>query len=176
MEKNRHSKIVAINTEITGKIFVVVVISLLIFAATLIKVPFYPVPFTLQTLALPLICFFSSRKRVLQGLALFAVYRILQSGHEFLLTSGYVAGFFPMACILTLKHSGSILKLFGKILAAQIIVLLLGALTLSLFIGPKQAFACGFLFFVPAEILKALIAAGLYNLVPPRFKNFPMER
>jgi biotin transporter BioY len=85
-------------------VFIPVAISLLAFAATFAEVPFYPVPFTLQTLALPLVCLFSSRKHTLQGVALFAMYRVMQAGAGIFLTIGYIAGFFAMAWILTSKR------------------------------------------------------------------------
>jgi biotin transporter BioY len=68
------------------------------------------------------------------------------------------------------------MRLLAKVMWAQFIVLLFGAAVLSLSIGLKQAFVCGFLFFVPAEVLKAAIVAGIYSLAAPKAENFPAER
>jgi biotin transport system substrate-specific component len=159
-------------------VLIPVAISLLVFASTFVRVPFYPVPFTLQTLALPLVCLFSSRKHALQGVALFAMYRIMQAGPEIFLTIGYVAGFFAMVWILTTSktHAMGIFGLFAKVVWAQFVVLSLGTVVLSLSIGLKRAFVHGFLFFVLADILKAVIAVGIYNLVAPEARKFSAER
>jgi biotin transport system substrate-specific component len=157
--------------------FISVAISLLVFASTFVRVPFYPVPFTLQTLVLPLICLFSSRKHALQGVALFAVCRVVQAGPEIFLTIGYIAGFFAMVWILTSKaRAVGTLGLFARVIWAQFIILFLGAVVLSLSIGLKRAFVYGFLFFALAEILKAVIVVGIYSLVAPKVKNFSAER
>ncbi|MDR1255651.1 MAG: biotin transporter BioY [Puniceicoccales bacterium] len=178
ISKNWHLEITPMASWAMGKkVFIPIVISALIFGATLVRVPFYPVPFTLQTFVLPLICLFSTRKYVLQGLALFTVSRIIQSGFGLLLTSGYIMGFFAVAIILTAKAPPkNNLKLFCKIFGAQIIVLLSGTIVLSMFIGLQRAFLCGFLFFIAAEVLKTIIIVGFYNLIAARFKAFPVER
>jgi biotin transport system substrate-specific component len=179
MEKSKNLGAISMGMKIFREISVPVAIFLAMFASTLVKVPFYPVPFTLQTLALPLICLFSSRKHALRGVALFAIHRIILVGPEIFLTIGYIIGFFAMAWILTSKakvRPMGTARLLAGVMWTQFIVLLLGAAVLSLSIGLKRAFVCGFLFFVPAEVLKAAIVAGIYSLAAPRVENFPVER
>ncbi|MDR2201115.1 MAG: biotin transporter BioY [Puniceicoccales bacterium] len=161
-----HTKLVRIclESKLLREIFFPLVISLLIFGATWVKVPFYPVPFTLQTFAIPLLCFFCSRKHMLEGLLLFTAYRILQSGMGLLLTSGYIFGFFPMVYILT-PGERNIFKWTMKMIVAEFLVLFFGMAVLAAFVGLNQAFRSGFLFFIPAEILKFTVILGLFKLL-----------
>jgi biotin transport system substrate-specific component len=177
MNKSDQRKIMAPSAVVSEENLASVAAFLLMLVATLIKVPFYPVPFTLQTLVLPLLCFFLPRKSILKGLALFALYRTIQSGFGIMLTIGYIAGFFLMAYMLTSKTGErSFFKVLVKILTSQLIVLISGTCVLALSMGVRKAFVCGFLFFLPAEILKAVIIMGAYKLFPLRFKNSPTER
>ncbi|MDR2721010.1 MAG: biotin transporter BioY [Puniceicoccales bacterium] len=177
MKKNEILGKMSIEMGNFSEVLIPIAISMLMFVSTLVRVPFYPVPFTLQTLALPLICFFSSRKHALWGIVLFTACRVMQAGSEIFLTIGYIMGFFAMVWILTSKtRVTGVLKLFARVIWAQFVALFLGAIVLSLSIGLKRAFVCGFLFFALADILKAIIAVGVYNLVASKAKKFSMER
>jgi biotin transporter BioY len=52
-------------------------------------------------------------------------------------------------------------RLMRKIFLSQLIILAIGSATLSYFVGPRMAFGCGFLFFIPAEIFKGILILAL---------------
>jgi biotin transport system substrate-specific component len=168
MHRNTDVKAVSVFTraKLFKELLLPLAISLLIFGSGLIRIPFYPVPFTLQTLAIPMLCLLSSRKHMVGGLLLFVAYRIFQSGTGVLLTSGYIAGFFAMPYILApAVRKGNALKLAIKISVSELIILFSGAIVLAAFVGLNRAFRSGFLFFIPAEILKITIVVGICKLL-----------
>ncbi len=159
-----------------GKIFALALIFLL---SANINIPFYPVPFTLQTLIIPLICLFicSSTKQIFCGLAIFSIARTFQCSTILPITTGYIFGFFVMAGILTNKNvKENIYRLISGVLVSQIIVLFLGSLFLALHLRSMKAFQYGFLFFIPGEFLKLFIIVVVSRLLKNDFSKTKTER
>lgn len=148
-------------------------IALLILLSSVIKIPFYPIPFTLQTFAIPLICLsLRSRRQIFAGLAMFVAYRIIQNSATLLMTFGYIVGFFLMTYILTMKEINENFKtVVTKLIFSQFIVLLAGTCILSFSIGIGKAFQYGFLFFIPSAIIKLIAIISIYSFVGQITKN-----
>lgn len=132
-----------------------------IFASSLVRIQFFPVPFTLQTLAIVLVSIFFGKRRAIGSLLLF----ILMWGPLSPTTIGYIIGFFAVPFIINQnsKKYGTF-ELIAKILGALFVVSFSGALVLAHFMGLNEAFVYGFLFFIPAEILKTVIAVAVIKL------------
>ncbi len=132
-----------------------------------ISIPFYPIPFTLQTLFIALICLFSgSRKQIIYGLTIFLTYITFNTTTLVIPTLGYLIGFFIMGYILTQSNiKQNSITLVKSIFLSQIIVLLSGTLWLSMITRSFiKAFQCGFLFFIPAEIIKSLLVICVFKI------------
>ena len=129
-----------------------------IFASSLVRIRFFPVPFTLQTLAIVLVSIFFGKRRAIGSLLLF----ILMWGPLSPTTIGYIIGFFAVPFIINQNsRKYGTLKLATRILMSLLMVSFSGMLILAHFVGLKEAFVYGFLFFVPAEILKTVIAVAV---------------
>ncbi|MFN4140806.1 biotin transporter BioY [Aestuariivirga sp.] len=142
--------------------------------ASKVQVPFWPVPMTLQTLAVLLIGATAGARlggaTVLAWLALGAVgLPVFATGAGLAYmagpTGGYLAGFLA-AALLTgyLADMGDGRKLgsaFVMLLMGNVLIFALGTAWLAMLIGPKQAFAAGVLPFLPAEALKLALGTLL---------------
>ncbi|MDR1413332.1 MAG: biotin transporter BioY [Puniceicoccales bacterium] len=131
--------------------------SLIILGASNLRVPFYPVPFTMQTFAVVAVSIFAGRRRALWSLLLF----VLMWG-MFVPTGGYILGFFAVPFIVgngALKLSN--FHLLVRIFCSHILILAIGAAVLAYFLGLKAAFISGFLFFIPSGICKGMISFAL---------------
>ncbi|MDT8897414.1 biotin transporter BioY [Thermanaerothrix sp. 4228-RoL] len=140
-----------------------------------IPLPFTPVPITGQTLGVFLVgaTMGSSRAALSLGLYLLAGSLGLPffaggaSGwnHVFGPTGGYLLGFILAAYVVGhLAERGwdrSILRVAAMFAIGEAIILGLGALVLSRFIGLEKAWLGGILPFLPGDAFKALIAALL---------------
>lgn len=139
-----------------------------------VQVPFWPVPMTLQTMAVLLIGaaygFRLGTATVASYLALGALGLPLFAHGGGLIhlvgpTGGYLAGFLAAAAAMgALADRGfgrtpvSGLALFGL---GEVIIFALGAGWLSHLIGPAKAWAAGVVPFMPGEVLKMALAATL---------------
>jgi biotin transport system substrate-specific component len=148
--------------------------SLLIAVAAHLKVPFWPVPLTLQTLAVlglgAALGSFAAAAAVLAwiiegvaGLPVFAA----GTGPAMLLgpTAGYILGFLPAALIagLVARRGRRVapLKALTAFLAADAIVFAAGVAWLATFVGWDRAIAGGLTPFLLGEALKiGLLTAG----------------
>lgn len=143
-----------------------------------ISIPFYPIPFTLQTLFIALICLFSgSRKQIIYGLTIFLAYNIFNTATLVIPTLGYLIGFFIMGYILTKPNfKQNSITLAKSVFLSQMIVLFSGTLWLSVITGSfMKAFQCGFLFFIPAEVIKCLAVIFIFKVFNKTNFSF-MER
>ncbi len=138
-----------------------------------IQVPMWPVPFTMQPFAVLLIGAVLGSRRggaallayLAQGAIGLPVFSGPAAGAAYLAgpTGGYLLAF-PIAAFLVgrLAERGwdrrfvTALAAFGL---GQLVILTLGALWLSLFVGPQEALIVGFAQFLPADVLKILLAA-----------------
>lgn len=161
----------------------------LIFAGTIlltisakVQVPFYPVPMTLQTLAVLLICTIWGMPLGLLTVAAYLVEGALglpvfagtpQQGiglaYLFGPTGGYLAGFLVAALLLGYGvrrgWDKSLLPCFALMCAAIASIYLLGYLWLANLIGYDKAFWAGIVPFILGDLLKVLLAVVSLRLL-----------
>lgn len=147
--------------------------SILITLCSFIKIPFYPISFTMQTFAIFFLALTQSPKQAFgsaicylicgsMGLPVFA--GVANSFWLVGKSGGYLVAF-PIAAYLVSKiseKSSTILAL----LCGQVLIYGFGFLWLSSFFGASTAFTHGVLFFIPSDLLKCLVAmvlAGSYK-------------
>ena len=156
-----------------------------------VKVPFFPVPMTLQTLCVLAIgAAYGSRLGALTvaayvglglaGLPVFTNTPPLAAGPLYLLgpTGGFVAGFVPAAFLMGLAaergFDRSVPKMFAAALAADALIFALGFLWLAFFaqlaggatgLGAAAAFSKGVMPFVPGDLVKAALVALAFPAV-----------
>ncbi|MBA90896.1 MAG: biotin transporter BioY [Phyllobacteriaceae bacterium] len=148
--------------------------SLLIAAAAHVKVPFWPVPMTLQTLAIFAIAAAYGRNlavaTLLAYLAQGAVGMPVFTGGAGLAymagpTGGYLAGFLVAAAMIGAAAdrgwTARPVALFGAMLAGEVVILALGAAWLAVLFGAEKALAFGVGPFIAADVVKAALAAAL---------------
>ena len=174
-----------VNRIVQGIVLVVLGTAILAISAK-IKVPFYPVPMTLQTFAIMgLAAAYGSRLAVITVLAYLAegVFGIpvftntppAIAGLSYFMgpTGGFLVGFIPLAWIVGAAADAgwdrSPLKMFAAMIAADVVVFALGFAWLAWFlvlpgtsgIGASAAFTNGVLPFVLGDLLKIVLAAAL---------------
>ena len=147
--------------------------SILLTISAKIKIPFYPVPMTLQTLvvffiaaSMGMIGFYSTLIYVvlgILGLPLFANGGGI--GYIFSPTFGFLYGMvisaFLIAYILKSELNTSLIKLSLTILAGALVIFLCGISHLSFFVGLEQAINLGLLPFLYSEFLKIILAIAI---------------
>ena len=157
---------------------VVVAGSFLLWATAKIQVPFYPVPMTLQTLAIMAIAAtFGMRLGVATvllylaegayGLPVFAGTPEKGIGLAYMIgpTGGYLAGYvFAVALVGWLAERGldrNIFKLFGVMLAGDAVIFALGILWLGALLGwDKPVLDWGLYPFILGDLTKIALAAS----------------
>ncbi|WP_326539854.1 biotin transporter BioY [Pseudorhodoferax sp.] len=154
--------------------------SLVLAASSQISVPMFPVPMTMQTLAVTLIgALYGWRLGVLTVLfwlaqAAFGL-PVLASGtgglHKFVgPTAGYLFAF-PLAAALTgwLAERGwngrHVLRAFASMLAGNVLCLLVGAAWLALMVGAEKAILVGVAPFVLGALLKSVLGAATLKAI-----------
>lgn len=131
-----------------------IVVACLIAIASNVRIPFFPVPFTLQTLAIVLCSAYFRRQSALIGLGLFTAFAWSFNPS----TCGYILSFCLVPFIVgKLRDCSSVSYLFGRLFLAHSAVLVIGSLWLSHCISIRSGFRSGCLFFIPAEMLKMAI-------------------
>ncbi len=134
-----------------------------------ISIPFFPVPITLQTLAV-LLAGAVMRRYAIYPVTLYILLGVLGlpvfhnglGGVGLLLgpTGGYLAGFIPAACIagLCYEQKGTIIRVTGLIIAT-LIILASGMFWLIISAGMDlwAAAFVGFLPFLPGDLIKAFL-------------------
>ena len=157
-----------------------------------LKIPFYPVPLTLQTLftmlagslLAPQYAAVSQIVYLLLGLIGFPIFANGGGlGYIFQPTFGYllslpVAAFF-ISLMLSIKKTDNILYLFAINFFSVIIILLFGALWLYFSINfflhktftMQNALYSGVFLFLPGGLIKALMATVIAKALANRFKN-----
>jgi biotin transport system substrate-specific component len=158
-----------------AKAVLIVVGSLLLAVSAQIKVPFYPVPVTGQTLVVLLIGMtYGSRlggatvaAYLLQGAMGLPVFSGAAVGMAALAgpTGGYLAGFFVAAVIMGfLAERGmgrSVISTVIAMLIGNAVIYAMGVLWLTSFIGLEKALMLGMVKFLYGDALKLVIAACL---------------
>lgn len=167
-------------------IALVVAGTILLTIAAKVRVPFLPVPMTLQTLAvLAIAATYGSRLAVVtvlaylaqgaMGLPVFTNTPPAVAGPAYLLgpTGGFLLGFVVMAFVVgTAADRGwsrSFVKMSGAMLAAEVVMMALGFAWLAFFatlssgatgLGAAGAFSAGVAPFILGDLLKVLLAAA----------------
>ena len=164
----------------------IVVLSMVLSAFVRIPLPFTPVPFTAQTLIVLLgSAYLGARLApvalgiyICLGMSGLPVFSGGEGGMGKLLgpTGGYLIGFIGASWLVG-KFSVYGMKLIKNVMifmSASMIILACGMLNLSLYLGVslKTAFLLGVLPFIPGELTKAIIAAGIFKKV----KLFPYKK
>jgi len=142
--------------------------------ASKVQVPFWPVPMTLQTLAVLLIGATAGMRLGAATLlawlglgALGAPVFATGAGIAYMAgpTGGYLAGFLLAAIIVGYLadkgHGRTILSVLAMLLAGEVAIYALGLGWLSALIGTQKAVSAGFLPFIPAEILKLALGTAI---------------
>ena len=143
--------------------------SALLAASAQVSIPAWPVPATLQSLAVLLLgAFGGSRLGVaavaaylLEGALGLPVFAGGNAGPAALMgpTAGYLIGFLPAAWLAGYAR-GSLLRQSAVLLAAHLVLFVPGVLWLASFVGAR-ALEAGFLAFLPATLVKTGLAVAL---------------
>jgi len=140
-----------------------------------IEVPFWPVPMTLETLAvLGLAGTFGAPLAgaaillwLAEGAAGLSVFAGVAAGPAYFLgpTGGYFAGFLAAALLVGFAADRGLrarpFVLFGVMLGGVAVIYLCGAAWLAHLVGWERSFRLGVAPFVPADLTKAALAAAL---------------
>ena len=171
---------------LVSSVLLVIAGTLVIAIAAKIKVPFYPVPVTLQTLAIfGIAAAFGARLGVITvlaylaegalGLPVFTNTPPMAAGPAYFLgpTGGFLLGFVVIAFIVgTAADRGwsrSFPKMLGAMLAAEVVMMALGFAWLAWFatlssgatgVGLATAFSAGVAPFILGDLLKIVLAAA----------------
>jgi biotin transport system substrate-specific component len=173
---------------IAAKILLVVAGSLVLWVSAKIKVPFYPVPMTLQTLA---IFGIAAAYGLRLGVATVALYLIegafglpvfagtpekgIGLAYMFGPTGGYLASYLLAAAIVGYAVERGLgrnpFKLFGAMLVAEVVILSMGFAWLAYLLGVEKAFAFVVGPFIIADLVKIALAACLVPAVAALFQK-----
>lgn len=149
--------------------------SLLLAASAKIQVPFYPVPMTMQTLAVLVIgAAYGWRLGtatillyIAEGLAGLPVFAGAGAGPAYMMgpTGGYLAGFVLAAAVVghlaERGHTRSILGALGVLALGHAVIFVPGYLWLAKLIGAEKAYLAGIAPFYAATAVKTALGAAL---------------
>ncbi|MDA8050227.1 MAG: biotin transporter BioY [Rhodospirillales bacterium] len=153
----------------------IVLLSVLLAVSAKIEVPFWPVPMTLETLAvLGLAGFFGARLIGLailfwfaEGIAGLPVFAGPTAGPAYFLgpTGGYLAGFLLAALFVGWSADRGLrarpLDLFGAMIAGNALIYVTGVTWLAHLIGFSKAVRLGLVPFLPADLVKSMLATAI---------------
>ncbi|MBQ8651471.1 MAG: biotin transporter BioY [Alphaproteobacteria bacterium] len=156
-------------------ILVSFIASLFIAISAQITIPWFPVPFTLQTAAIFFIACTLPLKMALMSITMYLVEGMLGLpvfsnfyygiGTILGVKGGYILAFLPatfIACKLNKINSSFLSKIFSGFVFS-FIILTIGTIWLGQFIGVKAAFQVGFLPFVFSDIIKIISVSVITN-------------
>lgn len=145
--------------KIEGAVHVLLGTLLLIFCSK-VRIPMYPVPFTLHTLAVSTLAAYLTPKRAFSSVFAYLLFQTLENPFWlFGQYGGYYIAFLTASYLIgKMKERRSLIV---SLLSGHALVLFLGFVWLIPFIGPKAALIGGALIFIPSEILKILAVASL---------------
>lgn len=159
---------------IVGYVLLALAGSMLIAIAGQIKVPFYPVPATLQTLAIFALSAAYGRNLAVATLALYLAQGAIGlpvftggAGLAYMAgpTGGYLAGFLVAAFIIGWAAdrgwAKNPFKLFGAMLVAEVVILGLGYLHMVNLFGAEKAWTYGVGLFIVTDLIKAALASAI---------------
>ncbi len=144
--------------------------------AAKISVPFWPVPMTMQTLAVALIGLTYGPRLAFASLALYLTQGLVGLpvfvgtpaqgiGPAYMMgpTGGYLVGFllaaWAVGALAARGWSRTVPKAFLAVFVGELVIFGCGLAWLSTLLGPEKAIAAGLLPFLPGEALKVSLAA-----------------
>lgn len=158
-----------------------------IMSQVLIPLPYTPVPISLGTFGVTLMALLYGRKLgtatilsyVAAGSLGAPIFAGAKAGSLFSPTGGYILGYIIAVVILGYLADKGVTKSYVKtilsLLLSSAIILILGALVLSLFVPGKNAFMIGVLPFLPGDALKSttvtLLLPTLWKFIPKNDKT-----
>lgn len=165
------------NGSLATKLLTVLAGTGILTASSYIQVPFYPVPMTLQTLAVTLVGAFLGWRlgaatvvawllAAASGLPVLAGNHLTGPAVFIGPTAGYLIAF-PLAAALTgwlAEHGWNgkrVLLAFAAMLAGNALCLILGGAWLAVLTGPEKAIALGVLPFLTGGLVKSALGAAL---------------
>lgn len=148
--------------------------SLVLAASAQVAVPLWPVPMTLQSLAVLLLGALGGASLGLAAVALYLLegalgLPVFARGAAGLApltgpSAGFLWGFLPTVAIAALAR-GHWLRQGLVLLAAHLLLFLPGVLWLAGFIGMERAIQLGFVNFIPGMLVKVALALAVLRLV-----------
>jgi|TARA_Y100000389_G_C17309892_1_gene437404 biotin transport system substrate-specific component len=174
------------HTKLIKYIFIALIGSIILAISAKIKIPFYPVPMTMQTMVVLMIGIAFGWKLGLATISLYLFEGIIglpvfsgtpEKGIGLLYftgpTMGYLIGFLVTAYISgKFVYDNNLIKTFFKLFFATSFVYILGMIWLGTLIGwDKSIFQLGAQPFLLAELLKILIATFTINQIK-KIKKF----
>jgi len=141
-----------------------------------IAVPMWPVPATLQSLAVLLLGAFGGGRLGVASVALYLAegatgLPVLANGNGGLAymagpTGGFLLGFLPAAWLAGLagRRGAGWLRQGAALLGAHLALFVPGVLWLAGFVGPGRAWQAGFLLFLPGTLAKTGLALALLRV------------
>ncbi|MFL1462081.1 biotin transporter BioY [Roseococcus sp. DSY-14] len=152
--------------------------SLVLAASAQAAVPLWPVPMTLQSLAVLLLGALGGARLGAASVALYLAEGALgmpvfangQGGLAALAgpTAGFLLGFLPAAALAGLAARGPWWRQGGALLAAHLVLFVPGVLWLAGFVGLERAFWAGFVLFIPGTLVKVALALATLRALPRR--------
>jgi biotin transport system substrate-specific component len=136
-----------------------------------INIPFYPVPFTLQTMMLTIavlynskIAFRSTALYVALGAIGLPVFAGWANGIVAFLSpsAGYIFGMLLGTAIISFTKTN---KVFNKIVILNASIYILGLIPLTYLYGINTAIHAGLLMFIAPDILKTVAAYAIYRYI-----------
>lgn len=144
-------------------------------ASAQVVLPAWPVPATLQSLAVLLLGALGGARLgaaavglyLLEGALGLPVFAGGNAGPAALAgpTGGYLLGFLPAAWLAGLAQGGPLWRQGAVLLAAHLLLFVPGVAWLAAFVGAERAFAAGFVAFLPATLLKTALAVAVLRAV-----------
>ncbi|MBV1797255.1 biotin transporter BioY [Siccirubricoccus sp. G192] len=140
-------------------------------ASAQVSLPLWPVPATLQSLAVLLLGALGGARLGMASVAAYLLEGALGlpvfagglGGPAVLAgpTAGYLLGFLPAAWIAGQAARGAWWRQAGWLLAAHLALFVPGVLWLGGFVGLERAWMAGFLLFLPATLVKTALALAV---------------
>ena len=144
-------------------------------ASAQVVLPAWPVPATLQSLAVLLLGALGGARLGTAAVALYLLEGALglpifaggAAGPAALAgpTAGYLLGFLPAAWLAGRAGTGRLWRQGAVLLAAHLLLFAPGVAWLAGFVGWERAVAAGFLVFVPATLVKTALALAVLRAV-----------
>jgi biotin transport system substrate-specific component len=177
------------NARLVAQIVLVLAGTALLALAAKITVPFWPVPMTLQTLAVFLIAAAYGRNLAVATLLAYLVEGAVGlpvfatgAGVAYMAgpTGGYLVGFVVAAAIVGQAADRGLDRnmfvLFGAMLLGEVAILALGAAWLAVLLGGEKALAFGVGPFIVTDVVKIALAAAVVPAVRSLFVNWSRNR